>query len=98
MRDPQGVLRTAQENIVRWKPGHRSDGMSVRYLEQWERVIEDGIEAVVEALTGLDEHSSELRQNSPFAGVLPDADRQQILRSFREHWDQTQHSGTHSPQ
>lgn len=87
MSDPQGVLETARENIISWKPGHRADGMAIRYLEQWERVIDNGIDDVAGVLTGTDEVSSELRQNSPFAGVLSDDERRQVLRSFREHWD-----------
>lgn len=87
MIDPQGVLQTAQKNITSWKPGHRADGMATRYLQQWERVIDGGVDDVVGVLTGTDEVSSELRQNSPFAGVLSDNERRQVLRSFREHWD-----------
>lgn len=29
----------------------------------------------------------ELRQNTPFAGVLDDATRVQVLRSFTHYWD-----------
>lgn len=86
MADPHGVLQTAQENIFRWKTMHRPDGMSVRYLDQWQRVIDDGIDTVANVLTGLDARSCELRQNSPFAGILPDDERRRVLTSFREHW------------
>ncbi|WP_345215857.1 helix-turn-helix domain-containing protein [Georgenia halophila] len=87
MVDPRGVLQAAKDNIATWKTMHRPDGMTVRYLDQWQGVIEDGVHEVVEVLTGMDEQSSELRQNSPFAGVLPDEERRQVLRAFREHWE-----------
>ncbi|UFU07960.1 helix-turn-helix domain-containing protein [Ruania halotolerans] len=87
MIDPENVLETARENIRNWKSVHRADGMATRYLEQWEQVIDGGVDEVVTVLMGTDEHSSELRQNSPFAGVLSEVDRRQALRSFREHWD-----------
>lgn len=88
--DPDSVLATAQRNVERFKLVHRSDGMSVRYLEQWQSAISEGIDSVVKVLTGTDERSSELRQNSPFAGVLSDEQRMQVLRSFRDYWRSTQ--------
>lgn len=87
MLEPENVLATAQNNLRRWKPGHRADGMAARYLKQWEQIIDDGVDAVAAVLTDTNEVSSELRQNSPFAGVLSDSERRQVLRSFREHWD-----------
>lgn len=87
MADPQDVIQVARENITSWKPGHRADGMTTRYLNQWQRVIDAGIDDIVQVLIGTDEVSIELRQNSPFAGVLSDDERRQVLRSFREHWE-----------
>lgn len=86
MIDPRGVLQTARQNITSWMPRHRADGMATRRLEQWERIIDSGVDGVTGVLTATDEESSELRQNSPFAGVLSDDERRPVLRSFREHW------------
>lgn len=88
MRDPQGVLRVARENIDAWSSGHRSEGMTARRLEQWRDVLEQGVETTSDVLTGRDPLSCELRQNSPFAGVLDDSVRREVLRAFREYWDE----------
>lgn len=88
MRDPQGVLRVARENIDAWSSGHRADGMTARRLEQWRDVLEQGVETTSDVLTGRDPLSCELRQNSPFAGVLDDSVRREVLRAFREYWDE----------
>lgn len=88
MIDPTGVIEQARENIQRWLPRHRCDGMAARYLAQWQEILDGGVDGVVSVLVGTDERSNELRQNSPFAGVLPDDDRRHVLSSFREHWDQ----------
>lgn len=88
MLDPQKILKTALTNIEDWKSKHRSDGMVTQYLEKWERVIDSGVDNVASVLTGSDGASRELRQNSPFAGVLSDDERRLILRSFRAHWTQ----------
>lgn len=84
--DPVGVLRAARENVARWKQVHRPDGMSVKYLDQWSKTIDAGVDPVIAALTSTSEQAIELRQNSPFAGVVSDEQRQQALRAFRDHW------------
>lgn len=86
MLDPQSVLKTALTNIHNWKSEQRSDGMVTHYLEQWEQVIDSGVDQVVSVLTGTGGASRELRQNSPFAGVLSGDERRRVLLSFREHW------------
>ena len=88
MLDPDMVIEQARRNIATWLPEHREDGMSARYLHIWQEVLNSGIDAVVAVLTGTDERSRELRQNSPFAGMLTEDERRQALRSFRAHWDQ----------
>ena len=50
-------------------------------------LLDGGVDEIVDVLVGTDERSSELRQNSPFAGVLSDEDRRHVLASFRDHWD-----------
>lgn len=89
MLEPDRVLKTARSNIERFKSVHRPDGMSLRYLDQWQRAIDSGVEGVVKVLIGTDEQSCELRQNSPFAGILADGQRQRVLRSFRQHRERT---------
>ena len=51
-----------------------------------EKLLESGADAVLDVLTSPAPEAIELRQNTPFAGVLSDAERQACLRAFREHW------------
>lgn len=88
MVDPNRVMTKARENLGRWGALHRGDGMTVRYFDQWKRVLDDGVDAVVEAVTSPAPEACELRQNSPFAGVLPNETRVRVLRSFKDHWSQ----------
>ena len=76
----------AYENIERWKDLHRPDGMSVKYLDEWLKVLDKGFVAVSRVLLSVDEYSCDLRQNSPFAGVLSDERRLAVLEEFREYW------------
>lgn len=86
MLDPEGVVRTARENLARWKGVHLPDGMSAKYLGRWAQTIDAGVDVVAETLTSTSERAVELRQNSPFAGVLSGEQRVQALRAFRQHW------------
>ncbi len=83
-RDPEGVLRRAGRNLDRLERAHPS-GMSARWLARWRRLIDRGPEAVMSALVAESSEADELRQNSPFAGVLSDAERLDVVRSVRRH-------------
>lgn len=86
LTEPDTVIAKARENLRRWSGMHRSDGMTVGYFKKWERVLNDGLDAVVEVVTSPSEEACEMRQNSPFAGVLPDDTRVKVLRAFKDHW------------
>jgi len=86
MIDPNSVLDHARQNTETWLPKHRDDGMAARNLRAWQHVLDGGVDDVVAVLVGTDERSCELRQNSPFAGVLSDGDRLRVLSAFREYW------------
>jgi hypothetical protein len=48
--------------------------------------LDRGADAVLEMLTSRSPLAVELRQNSPFAGVLSQEDRARALDAFRSHW------------
>ena len=83
-RDPERVLRRASRNLDRLERAHPT-GMSARWLARWRRLIEQGPEAVMRVLAAESAEADELRQNSPFAGALPEAERLAILRAYRRH-------------
>ncbi|MGI8872234.1 MAG: hypothetical protein ACR2KI_06520 [Candidatus Limnocylindria bacterium] len=58
--------------------------MSARWLQTWQSVLDTSPEAVLQTLTSQAPLAVELRQNSPFAGVLPDEERSAVLDAFRE--------------
>lgn len=83
--DTAGVMATAHANMRRLRQVHPDD-MAARWLDRWEELLEAGPDAVFEALTSRARWAIELRQNSPFAGVLTTEERQAVLNSFRTHW------------
>lgn len=84
--DPDGSLDRARDNIRRWKSEHRPDGMTAHYLSEWAKILDCGLDEVVEVLVSTTPRAVELRQNSPFAGVLPDETRVRVLKAFNDHW------------
>jgi excisionase family DNA binding protein len=80
--DPDEVLGKARENLDRLLRQHRKT-MTEVWLKHWQGKINEGAGAVLKVLTSEDPEAVELRQNSPFAGVLSQSQRQKVLESFR---------------
>jgi excisionase family DNA binding protein len=79
--EPSKVLHHARANLERMLSSSARGSAKV-WLEQWKQLLDGPIEDVLEALTSRSPRSRELRQNSPFAGVLTDAERREILAGF----------------
>ena len=86
--DPNQALANAHQQIMRWRSVHRVDGMTDHWLELWESILDGGIESVVDTLTSRSGRAVELRANSPFAGLLPDDVRRDVLSAFGNWWRQ----------
>ena len=83
--DPEPVLERATANLRKLREVH-SDGAVTRSWEEWEQVLARGPIRVLEALTSREPWARELRQNTPFAGVLTAEERTAVLDAFRRHW------------
>lgn len=81
--DPSGTLGLARENARKRLASGPASG-SALWLRRWLRLIDQGPEPVMEALTSSSNAARELRQNSPFAGVLTEPERLAILNAFQE--------------
>ena len=84
--DPDATVTKARANLRAWRGVHRADGMAQRWLDEWCRVLDRGVDEVAEVLTSRDAKAVELRQNSPFAGVVDDETRKRVLTAFSRHW------------
>lgn len=83
--DPDAVLSQARRNLVRLREVHPG-GMTAAWLAEWSAVLDAGEDAVFAVLTSAAQRAVELRQNSPFAGVLSEEERSAALEAFRGHW------------
>ena len=80
--DPVRTLDHARANLERVRVAHPT-GMSAHWLDTWQSVLASGPQAVLQTLTAQTPLAIELRQNSPFAGVLPDEVRAGVLGALR---------------
>ena len=74
------VLEIARRNISRMRSvnPHASP-----LLDEWERILEGTTDQVIARMLDPSEHGRDLRQVTPFAGVLSPAQRTAVYRSFR---------------
>ena len=55
-----------------------------RYYSEWNQLLKGDRRHLLETMTSDSEHACALRQESPFAGVIPQAQRAAIFRSVAE--------------
>lgn len=84
-QDPSAVLTHGRRNLDRFKRIHQGTPVAM-WLDRWDRVLESGPEAVMDVLTSTAPEAWELRQNSPFPGVLPEDERRAVLDAFADYW------------
>jgi hypothetical protein len=74
-----GLLEIARKNLDRWQD---QAGRSRPYLEEWRRILNLPQEEMLSLMGQDDARMTELRQSSPFAGILEPAERWAIYARF----------------
>lgn len=80
-RSPEEVLERARRNLRRMidqHPGARD------LLEEWARILERPVEEIIDVVIDPRPHARELRQVTPFAGVLTAGERARVYSEFAE--------------
>jgi DNA-binding XRE family transcriptional regulator len=79
--DPERVLRLARMNVARMRAANPNAAI---LLDEWNRILDIPVQFVVSRMLDPSEHGRELRQVSPFAGVLDARQRAAVYRAFRD--------------
>jgi excisionase family DNA binding protein len=87
--EPDLVLARARENLDRFSRVHAGT-MAERWLDLWRLTLNSGLDRVLTVLVSDAPEATELRQNSPFTGILSEDERKRVLDSFRKHWHSEQ--------
>ncbi|MGP0008035.1 MAG: hypothetical protein ACLPIG_04905 [Methylocella sp.] len=72
------LLDKARENICRWQQA----GSPSLALAEWEQILSSPVDQVTAFLVERSERATRLRQSSPFAGILTEAERRAIYESY----------------
>jgi DNA-binding transcriptional ArsR family regulator len=78
---PERVVAKARENIRRWQELNPRSNRP--WIEAWTEILDRHPSEVALLLTDESARMRELRQSSPFAGVLTPAERRAVLREGR---------------
>lgn len=82
LRGNPALLAVARANLTRWMPANRH---ALPWLEEWQAVIDQGLDATLALMTDPGEHATDMRQSSPFTGILTDDERSEFFAAWRAH-------------
>ncbi len=79
--DPEGARTVARRELDRLESIAR--GQAKVWLAEWRRLVDGPVLALLDALTDRSLRGRELRQNTPFAGLLSEGERRDVLQSWK---------------
>ena len=80
--NPNAAHRLAKQNLV--KMNKHARGQATAWLDEWDKLLNGQIGDMLTALTSRSPRGRDLRQNSPFAGILSEDERMQVLSSWKK--------------
>jgi transcriptional regulator with XRE-family HTH domain len=80
--DPKRVRAKARRNLSVMRRAN-ADGSAQGWLAEWDRRLCGPLAGVIDALVSTHQHARDLRQVTPFAGVLSDEERRAIYQAQR---------------
>ncbi len=80
--DPDHVRKVARRNLEQMR-SRRQSPLSAGWIAEWEHLIAGPVGPLIATLVRTDERGIDLRQMSPFAGVLDDAERCEAIATGR---------------
>lgn len=83
LHDPKSTVERATSNLAKLK---RMRPNARELLDRWEAWLRLPPDTLAGLLLARDEAACEMRQVSPFSGLLSPADRAEVLRRFRNDW------------
>jgi hypothetical protein len=81
-REPE-VIDFARANLLRWSQQNHAAPSLLRCYAEWQQILSRPVEEICDLLGSESEDAQRLRQNSPFAGVLPPAEVWAVKARFR---------------
>ena len=82
LRRQPGVMDIARANLVRWSRQNSSVPSLLRCYAEWQEILSRPLDEICNLLCAESDNAQRLRQNSPFAGVLPPAEVWEVKARF----------------
>jgi len=83
LRFQPALVEFARANLVRWSRQNASVSSLLRCYTGWQEVLSRPVDEIRDLLCSESDHAQRLRQNSPFAGVLPPAEVWEVKARFQ---------------
>ncbi len=84
LRDDPALIGHARANLARWSARHGNGPLRPAYQE-WQALLDNhGVAGIIALITEHSERAARLRQNSPFAGILPPREVWRIKRAVND--------------
>jgi excisionase family DNA binding protein len=80
VENPEHARTLALQNLERMRSTSR--GQTRRWMGEWARLLEGPTDRLLRVLVAPSPRSRELRQNSPFAGLLTESERLSVLQAW----------------
>jgi excisionase family DNA binding protein len=80
--DPTRSVAQARRNLSHLRSQHPT-GAVTSHFDEWEALLDGPVEVLLASLVSPSRRAVELRQNSPFAGVLTERERAKALAAFQ---------------
>jgi hypothetical protein len=84
LREEPALVQFARDNLTRWLRQNADAPALVRCYREWEGILDRPLADLCTLLADDTEEARRLRQNSPFAGVLPPAEVWSIKAAIRQ--------------
>lgn len=78
---PEAAVVVARTNLEQMRRVVR--GQARLWLDEWDRLLDGPVDELLDTLTSRSPKARELRQNSPFAGLLGEEERLRVLAAWR---------------
>jgi len=82
LSDEDAVRSRARKNLKTLSSAD-VDGAAATNLDAWDRLLRGDLEPLIAVLTGTEHAARDLRNVTPFAGVVSDAQRRKLIRAIR---------------
>jgi hypothetical protein len=83
LRQQPNLLQLAHDNLARWSTQNAGAPALLRCYQEWRKLLNKSLEEICAVLTSESDEGQRLRQNSPFAGVLPAREVWEVKQRFR---------------